>query len=215
MPLPDHPLTVQGGCNCGAIRYKVQIPVVSERSLHPLSDSKNKATEVHLPFIAIDHCNDCRKATGSILPYWLCSPIDYVTVSYTPRTSADLTGEKEPMAEPTWYPAADIFQVGPHSKPILLSFYKSSDAVTRSFCSRCGTNLAYRHENMAQYGFPEMLDIALGTVDREDLKEEAMAPERHIWWDYGFEWVQNLSRKGSGGLPVHGTYLVNELKEGV
>ena len=215
MPLPEHPVTVQGGCNCGAIHYKVQIPVVSERPLHPLSNPKNKATEVHLPFIVIDHCNDCRKATGAILSLWLCTPIKYVTASYTPRASADSTVKNDVKAEPTWYPASDIFQVGPQSESTLLSFYKSSDVVTRSFCSCCGTNLAYRHDDMHQFGFPDMLDIVLGTIDREDLEGEAMAPERHLWWDCGFEWVQKFSRKGSGGLPVHGTYMVNELKEGV
>ena len=224
MPLPDHPLTVQGGCNCGAIRYKVQIPALLDRPLHPLSDPKSKATEVHLPFIAIDHCNDCRKATGAIIPLWLCTPIKYVTASYTPcpsiplnpsTTTATTLEDTKKTKETIWHPASDIFQPGPKSKATFLSFYKSSDPVTRSFCSCCGTNLAYYHSNTDQYGFPDMLDLVLGTVDREDLEGEAMAPERHLWWDCSFKWVRNFSRKGSGGLSVHGTYMVNRLKENV
>ena len=104
MPLPDHPLTIHGGCNCGAIRYvalqpsilriltliraryKVAVPSHTDRPLHPFSDAQSKGGEVRLPFIAIDHCNDCRRATGAVLPHWFCAPIEIVSGSAVSRT---------------------------------------------------------------------------------------------------------------------------------
>ena len=67
--LPDHTLVLHGGCNCRAILYKVQVPVRPERPLSPFADG-----QVPFPLVATDHCNDCRRATGSILPIWICVP---------------------------------------------------------------------------------------------------------------------------------------------
>ena len=56
-----------------------------------------------------------------------------------------------------------------------------------------------------------MLDVVLGTIDREDLDSEAMAPERHLWWDFGMGWAKRLTKQGMGSLPRHKNYRVNEL----
>ena len=56
-----------------------------------------------------------------------------------------------------------------------------------------------------------MLDIIQGTVDRQDLDGEALAPERHLWWDCGIDWVRKLASEGSGHLPKHPIDNVNEL----
>ena len=40
--------------------------------------------------------------------------------------------------------------------------------------------------------WPEMLDIVLGTVDREDLEKGFMVPDRHIAWGLGIDWVKEL-----------------------
>ncbi len=58
-------------------------------------------------------------------------------------------------------------------------------------------------------GFPEIFDVILGTLDREDLEKEWMAPDRHCWWSCGINWVQDLSNRRKV-LPVHPTYKVNE-----
>lgn len=59
-------------------------------------------------------------------------------------------------------------------------------------------------------GWPDMLDIFLGTVDREDLLDGALAPTRQLWWDCGIDWVRDLSIKGAGELPRHPSYKVDE-----
>lgn len=51
--------------------------------------------------------------------------------------------------------------------------------------------------------------MILGTLDREVLEEEWMAPDRHCRWSCGVKWVQELTN-GGRVLPVHPTYKVNE-----
>lgn len=36
--LPDHPLVLHGGYNCGAIRCKIHVPARPQRPLNPFSD---------------------------------------------------------------------------------------------------------------------------------------------------------------------------------
>ena len=66
---------------------------------------------------------------------------------------------------------------------------------------------------MAALGFPDMLDIMLGTVDRTNLETEHLAPERQLWCNYGVDWVKSLATEGSGGIPKHGDYHVNQVVE--
>lgn len=28
-------------------------------------------------------------------------------------------------------------------------------------------------------------------------------PERHLWWDYGIDWIRRLATQGYGVLPIH------------
>lgn len=62
MPLPEDATIVNGGCNCGAVRYRVAVPQLAGQPLHPLSPA---GARVLLPFLALDYCNDCRRVTGS------------------------------------------------------------------------------------------------------------------------------------------------------
>ena len=57
-----------------------------------------------------------------------------------------------------------------------------------------------------------MLDVYLGTVDREDLDKYALRPDRHVWWDHGVEWVKGLYKSGAqGGLPKHAITNMREV----
>ena len=213
MPLPPTALTINGGCNCGAVRYKISIPDLDKRPLHASSTSDNP---VFLPIVVTDHCNDCRRATASILPAWICSPITMVTGSLVLRSKLP------PLTKPArrkdqfqeergpWLPAVDVFNPGPASNDSFLTFYESSEGRRRSFCGRCGTNLAYTAWPMPE-GWLDMLDIILGTVDRAALETSSLEPERQLWWDYGIEWVKALTDRGVAGLPKHPSYHVNEI----
>lgn len=213
MPLPANSVLITGGCNCGAIRYKIDIPAEKDRLIHPTSDS---SSTVRLPFIAIDHCNDCRRATGSILPLWMCTPESMVTASLIRRSTSSLNSdaskrgaEDEQEARGPWLSACEIFRPGTVSEDSFLTFYESSEGRRRSFCGRCGTNIAYTIFPMLE-GWPEMLDVVLGTADRECLENNDLSPERHLWWDCGTEWVQKFSVEGAGKLPIHPVYKINE-----
>ena len=111
-----------------------------------------------------------------------------------------------------WMPAADIFEPGPASADSFLTFYESSEGRRRSFCGRCGTNLAYTIFPILE-GWPVILDIVLGTIDRQDLEDEALAPERQLWWKSGIPWVQQLSVGGYAMAPKHPVYKINEFVE--
>ncbi|MCJ1300984.1 hypothetical protein MMC08_003783 [Hypocenomyce scalaris] len=206
MPLPDTPLTIHGGCNCRAIRYEINIPALSVRPLHPFSHAS-----VHIPFIAICHCNDCRRATGALTMAAICNPTEFVRISLLPRSSPlpplGKTRVEPPNddAEREWIPAQEVFQPSDVLKAPLDSFiasYKPSEGVTRTFCARCGTNVTYSRYPMPE-GWPEMLDILMGTIDREDLENGQLRPERHVWWDKGIDWVKKLFSEGDEGMPKH------------
>ncbi|EPE27056.1 Mss4-like protein [Glarea lozoyensis ATCC 20868] len=216
MPLPPHKLTIRGGCNCGAIKYEISIPEIAQRPLHPSSS----ATDILcLPFIATDHCNDCRSALGTILPMWICSPISMIKASVVLRSKASLPSEaskrKNEIDEPRtpYLPAHNIFTPGSISEDSFLMFFESSENRRRSFCGRCGTNISYAALPMPE-GWPDMLDIVLGTVDREDLSGEALKPERQLWWDCGIEWIKDMSVQGVGEVPRHPDYKVDVVDEG-
>ena len=145
MPLPSHPFTVNGGCNCGAICFKVEVPSLENRPLHPYSDESGP---VHLPFVCIDHCNDCRRATGSTMAFWICTPSSMVSASLVTRSTGTLessASERKPDAKEArgpWLPAETVFRPGAASEYSFMS-YESSPGRKRSFCGRCGTSLAY------------------------------------------------------------------------
>lgn len=217
MPLPAHSFTFSGGCNCRAIRYKTTIPALSERAIHPTADKDDLSREAaRLPFVGICNCNDCRRATGSVLLFCVCSPVALVSASCLPRSAspdqlqAAKIGDDNHDVRGPWLPAEEVFKPWPGSTGTFLSSYQSSEGRTRFFCGRCGTCLAYVAHPMPE-GRPDMLDILLGTADRTDLDTQWLDPERQFWWDCGVDWLRKFAISGPGGLEKHPTYKVNEL----
>lgn len=45
-----------------------------------------------------------------------------------------------------------------------------------------------------------MLDVVLGSLDKESLETPGVRPDRHFYWRYGVEWVQNLVAEGDGSI---------------
>ncbi|MCJ1391751.1 hypothetical protein MMC18_004616 [Xylographa bjoerkii] len=209
MPLPDHPLVLHGGCNCRAIRYRITVPAQPARPLNPFSDG-----ELTFPMIMTDHCNDCRRATGAILPVWICVPSDMMTCQLEPVSASNSEAAGAASQTESWIPATELFRPGPQSDKYWLKFYKSSSCATRSFCGRCGTNLTYAiWPSMGEgEGWPDIFDVVLGTLEREDLEKEYMAPDRHCWVECEIGWVRELT-SGGRELPRHPTYKVNEMAD--
>lgn len=204
MPLPDHAIKLHGGCNCRAIRYRIDIPELIKRPTHPFSEG-----DVRFPLVAADHCNDCRKATGSIIPHWICVPASMLSVSLAsaaPRTSNDTSS---PSPHDVFLPSMTALREdSPESKDSSLRWYNSSPYRTRTFCGNCGTNLTYAIFPMVE-GYPDIFDVVLGTLDRECLQDDYVKPERHLWWDCGLEWVKELT-SGGPKIPRHPKSRPNE-----
>lgn len=207
MPLPIEAFAIHGGCNCKAIRYEVSIPPHTER---PHTVYKNPGADIgdlRLPAVYLDHCNDCRRATSAVVPMVLVSPTSMVRASLLSHTTEAEYGFDVPHSDREWMQAGEVFDSTNTSvKDSYLKLYKSSQGRCRWFCSRCGTMIAYSIGPgiiPLEWGWPAMLDIWLGTVDRKDLEKDYMKPERMLWCEKGIPWVREMTRSGAGGIPEH------------
>ena len=210
MPLPDHPFTVNGGCNCRAIRYKITVPAHEDRPLNRYCDPSALSEKERFPAVLIDHCNDCRRATAALLPVWIAVPMTFIEFSCSVEASIDCAPKNEP--QPDWISGNELLQDGPKSgKGTALRLYNSSPGKYRGFCGNCGTMLMYKSFKFPE-SWPDMMDILLGTVDREDLERDWMKPTRELWWDKGIPWIQELVREGTGkeDMPRHPLWKINE-----
>ena len=88
MLLLKEAFVVNGGCGCGAVRYKLSIPEPIQRPLYPYSQKSGRGEEVRLPMARVDHPNDCWRATGNLLPFRIREPVVFVTAPLIPRFSA-------------------------------------------------------------------------------------------------------------------------------
>lgn len=117
------PSTLEGGCLCKAIRYRV--------SGHPLGS-------------AVCHCATCRKASAAPAVAW----------STFKRGDFKIT-----KGQP--------------------AIFHSSAPVIRTFCSHCGTQLTYQHENDRDY-----IDVTTASLDDPNL----FSPTKEIWLDDKISW---------------------------
>jgi hypothetical protein len=190
MPLPNHPFTINGGCNCGSIRYRLNIPQFEERPLSVYCDEHAKSEKIRFPQVMLDHCNDCRRATGCLTPIWIATIVPYLEFSIQgPGERNENLGIETDLS---------------------LRWYKSSENGFRGSCSTCGTSLCYPSISL-QESWPDMVDILLGTIDKEDLENDWWKPEREIWWDMGIPWIRDLMRDGTikEDMPRHPLWKMN------
>ena len=123
--------TIEGGCLCGEVRYRIQG--------EPLASGTCQ-------------CRTCRKASAAAIVPWL--HLDAANFSFIAGKPVD---------------------------------FKSSPAVTRTFCGRCGTPLTYWTTN---YG--PTIDVTTGSLD----DPEVFPPIAHVWTSHKLGWV-----KFADGLP--------------
>ncbi|KAI1343070.1 hypothetical protein F5Y15DRAFT_372009 [Xylariaceae sp. FL0016] len=228
MPLPQEAFTISGGCNCGAVRYRIAVPAFDGRDTHPaytgITDKADvKASTPRMPLLCTDHCNDCRDATSAVLPMWILTLPDMVTISCLPRDEVNPQDHGVPPVIPTdtagfparlplwsrsrgkdqdrpaYEPAFELLSGQQPNHKTWLNFYASSYQPSspvpkrrmRSFCGRCGTNIAYVPYPMP-FGWPNTIDVIMGTADRADLEKEWMRPDYQLWWKFGVPWVQEM-----------------------
>lgn len=240
MGLPDHAVELKGGCDCGAIRYKISIPPVEGR---PLSLSKPGPTfdspPPHIakaPHIAVCFCNSCRAASSSFAPAYIGNPAYMVTVSCLPQadepSDVSLEGVKRLVerdqvrsdeGRPPFVPAVEVMRPGaPGARGTWVRFYRGAGCngfASRSFCGRCGTSVGYHFNMFAATnpritradGWEDIMDICLGTVDREDLEKPYMQPERWYNWPTALPWIQELFKDAPG--PRHPSFFTEDVLE--
>lgn len=202
MPVPEHPFSLQGGCNCGSIRYRLDVPQFEERPLSVYCDDHAVSEQSRFPQVLIDHCNDCRRATGCLTPVWIATIVPYIKFSILASGGRNWIDGNEVLKKKN---------VGT-TKHAPLKWYKSSENKFRGFCENCGTSICYRMGIALKESWPDMVDILLGTVDREDLEKDWLKPERELWWDMGIPWIRDLAREGTSkeNMPRHPLWKMND-----
>lgn len=190
--LPPSNLSLTGGCFCGAAKYTITIPALSERPLvpnaAPVSTSPTETTPTRLPIITLDHCQTCRRVSGAIITCWLIVPPSWLTWTLLNRDGS----ERRDIPAVEVCGPADAGTQGDH----YVQHFRSSDRVIRTFCERCGTHLTYY--GLRRHGTPgAFVDVSVGSLDAGSF--EVVRPERHNWWENGVEWVRELVRWGTGG----------------
>ena len=114
----------EGGCLCGATRYRAG------------GDASH---------VGYCHCRSCRRSCGAPFVAWATFP-----------------------------KASFVFSAGEPTR------HRSSDAVLRSFCPRCGTPLTHEHS-----ATPEEIDVTLASL----AEPHGLAPGFHIWVSHKPPWV--------------------------
>ena len=210
--IPTYPFTISGGCNCGAVRYRVNVPAHKERKPMPYKTNDADIGDLRLPANMICHCNNCRAASSGIILACIAADFDTIAVSVA------ASGAQQD-AERVWRPATEIFDKPAVIKDTTspLAVYESSPLRSRWFCRVCGTQFGYsidlEHPAYAEWGWPPMFDIYMGTVDRADLEKDWMMPERRMWCEPGVPWIRRLIAEGTEahGLTSHPTIGINEV----
>src|ERR1700712_366835 len=104
--LPKEPFTLKGGCFCKAITYTLSVPALESRPLidRPLASLIGPQNEVNerLPWIALDHCNSCRRVSSAIVQSYVIVPLSWAQFSLLPRSVDPMTAPKDtPRVKPT------------------------------------------------------------------------------------------------------------------
>lgn len=131
---------IEGGCLCGAIRYRVE--------------GKPSA-------ISICHCQSCRRASGAPTVSWfVISRGEFTLLSGSPVS------------------------------------YTSSVHVKRSFCGKCGTQLAYEYDSA-----PDTIELTTASLDEPSV----LQPTKEIWLTDRLPWVavnRDLEHHLDEGAPI-------------
>jgi hypothetical protein len=204
--VPDEGLILTGGCYCSAVRYSVTIPALSERPI-VLPAAKNEGNgDIIPPAIIFDHCNDCRKAGGAFVQSWFNCPRSWVKWSVPaskelfPTPQGCIDDPASIKGGPRISLTTEDFVQRPALLESFVTHYNSSPDIWRTFCTRCGTNLTYVCSKVRGFDTAPMVDLVLGSLDRESLEMPGVRPDRHFFWNAGIEWIQKVVSDGEVSL---------------
>lgn len=201
---------------CSAIRYSISVPPLSSRPLVPRAlptpiNPTGETVPTRLPFIDIDHCEDCRRACGGLLQCWFICPQSWISFVLLPRTNAQARPEVNTVGDAVGYSCEVIANPSPEIlETTYLGHYESSLDIHRCFCTRCGTGLTYSSskDRGPSWTLGAIVDLAVGSMDRESI--ELVRPERHGWWNSGTGWIRDIVEGKNGWLIRHPTGRVDQ-----
>ncbi|KAG8629504.1 hypothetical protein KVT40_003369 [Elsinoe batatas] len=210
--LPTSPVTLEGGCMCKAVRYTVKIPALKERPISAKAVTYHYGKKLdgltRMPFVTIDHCESCRLSCGGLVQSWMIMPQPWVTFHLKNPTQMSSSGRE--------YSTKDVIMP---SKEVLDSTtvrsYKSSEDVHRTFCGTCGSTLTYGFDGNETSPYGPILDLTVGTLDRESLESDGFRVDRQGWWDDGICWIRDLFRNCDDGIVVNKETVTGPIVEGV
>ena len=236
MSVPSEATTVTGGCSCGAIRYRITIPEASQRPSLPFAPPE---AGLQMPYSTTCHCNDCRRASASLLPLAIVQvPMPMVTVSVLEQPHdadvllktgrvLDVLDENYDQAEadakrPAYEPSADVLRATEDNgaRGTWLRFWHSFDCssnFSRSFCGRCGTQVGFHLRLRAEYcyggklpnGWGDIYDINVGTVDREFLDKEWFQPQSEVNFKHGIPFGKKVAATALGLRHLEKSYSLD------
>lgn len=200
-------VNITGGCNCKAVRYQISVPPFTERPMSPYKTPGANVGDLRIPCVLLCHCSSCRLGSNQVLPIGVICEQRTVEVGMLPRSN-DNQGALEMADDQRQYSCGT--ETFDHrtiaSKDGHLAVYKSSPHSSRWFCNRCGTSIGYSMDPGVipdEWGWPTLVSIWSGTIDREHLDKDYMAPERMVWCYDGVPWIRKLAAEGAGGIPEH------------
>jgi hypothetical protein len=148
---------LNASCRCGAVSFQIARPDISTKG-----SASNKYPA------GLDACTSCRTVTGCEITSWAFVPRDRL------RTSIQGASKNSDSQGNTQCPL-DLLDMA------ALTYYKTSPAVTRGFCSTCGANVFYyRHRGKA--GKEDTIDIAAGLLES---RAGVRAEDWLVWGHYG------------------------------
>ena len=203
--LPPTPFNLHGGCFCNAITYTISVPTLESRPLVPNAPKRplgaQTETDKRLPMIALDHCNSCRRISGSILECWFICPQSWMQFCLLPLNAKNATSgvlTSDDKTEDCIFPVTqDVLTPGKElEEKTYLKGFISSEGAHRTFCGRCGTHLTFHwtgdDDDWVLENWGPHFDVAVGTFDKDSVEMEGMRPGRHSWWAEGIKWVQEM-----------------------
>ncbi|KAF2093697.1 hypothetical protein NA57DRAFT_81199 [Rhizodiscina lignyota] len=233
----ETPFVLHGGCGCHAIRYRISVPALKDRPncFYDMSyDPKSgKEPKYRFPFTCLDHCNDCRTHTGSMVNYWIIQPIEWCEYSCADpdddphRASGPSSGPGEAFESPEarekaeakrkWFKAEDValapttLHYGKSPLPFLSFWASSPGHCVRTFCNRCGTSLSYTAHGVLPPGWTlKPIDFQLGTLDRDDLQRyRCIIPKEQLWGGMAVDWAKDMAM-GKSEMSLRSGYRLDE-----
>ena len=146
---------LNASCHCGAVAFQIARP---DTSTNESASNKYSA--------GLDACTSCRKVSGCEITSWAIVPRDRIStcIRDVSKNSDSKGNNQHPL---------DLLDMS------ALTYYKSSPAVTRGFCSTCGANVFY-YRHRGNMGKEDTIDIAAGLLE----SRVGVRAEDWLAWDH-------------------------------